>query len=219
MGADDRARFRSDGRTSPAALLIIAAIAAVAALAVSANLRSVVRDGYDRASGTPTRHASLYAKDDAWAAWLAPESVCPGGEAVNAPQEITTMLCLVNYARARQGLGPVALVTTLNAASLAKAGDIVRCGKFEHAACGKRSDQVATDAGYPAAAGWGENLDVGEGRRGAPRVAMDDWLNSTHHRENLFLPQWRTAGLAAVHDVTVDDFRHAVVWVSQFGDR
>ena len=129
------------------------------------------------------------------------------------------MLCLINYARAREGLGPVALVTSLNAGSLAKAGDIVRCGKFEHAACGKASDQDATDAGYTAAGGWGENLYVGEGRRGAPRVAMDDWLNSPHHRENLFLPQWRTAGLAAVHDVTVADFRHAVVWVSEFGDR
>ncbi|MGZ8693942.1 MAG: CAP domain-containing protein, partial [Gaiellaceae bacterium] len=93
------------------------------------------------------------------------------------------------------------------------------CGKFEHAACGRPSDQVATDAGYVATGGWGENLYVGEGHRGAPRVAMDDWLNSPQHRENLFLPQWRTAGLAAMHDVTVDDFRHAVVWVSQFGDR
>jgi uncharacterized protein YkwD len=133
--------------------------------------------------------------------------------------EAATMLCLINYARAHQGLDPVALVTSLNAASLAKADDIVRCGKFEHAACAKRSDQVATDEGYPAAGGWGENLYIGEGRRGAPRVAMDEWLNSPEHRENLFLPQWRTAGLAAVHDVTVGDYRHADVWVSQFGDR
>jgi uncharacterized protein YkwD len=205
-------------RTRPA--LVIAAVILVGALAVSANLRSLIWHEYRRASAPPTAHAPLYAADDAWAAWLAPESVCPGGEAAGALQtETTTMLCLVNYARAREGLGPVSLVTSLNAASLAKADDIVRCGKFEHAACGKRSDQVATDAGYVATGAWGENLYVGEGRRGAPRVAMDDWLNSPHHRENLFLPQWRTAGLAAVHDVTVGDFRHAVVWVSQFGDR
>ena len=206
-------------RTSPAVLLLIGAVVLAAALAVSTGLRSFVRDQYDRASGTSAGQPPLYAEDDAWAAWLAPESVCPGGEVVGAPTEATTMLCLINYARAREGLAPVALVTSLNAASLAKAGDIARCGKFEHAACGKPSDQDATDAGYVAGGGWGENLYVGEGRRRAPRVAMDDWLNSPPHRENLFLPQWRTAGLAAVHDVTVDDFRHAVVWVSQFGDR
>jgi len=207
-------------RSRPAVLLVIALIVLAGALAASASFRSLLRNEYDRASETPGGHAPLYRADDAWAAWLAPESVCPGGEATDAPQtEATTMLCLINYARAHQGLGPVTPVTTLNVASLAKAGDIVRCGKFEHAACGKRSDQVATDAGYVAAGAWGENLYVGEGRRGSPRVAMDDWLNSPHHRENLFLPQWRTAGLAAVHDVTVDDFRHAVIWVSQFGDR
>src|SRR3954447_24548486 len=138
-------------RTSPAALMIIAAIVLGTALALSATLRNLVRDEYESASGAPARQAPLDAADDAWAAWLAPESACPGGEEPDAPQsEATTMLCLVNYARARQGLGPVALVTSLNAASLAKAGDIVRCGRFEHAACGKRSDQVATDAGYAA---------------------------------------------------------------------
>jgi uncharacterized protein YkwD len=207
-------------RMSPAVMLISAALVLAIALAVSTNLRSLLRDEYDRASGTPTGQAPLYAADDAWRAWLAPESVCPGGEVPAAPQtEVTTMLCLINYARARQGLGPVALVTSLNTASLAKAGDIARCGRFEHAACGKRSDHDATAAGYAAAGAWGENLYVGEGRRGAPRVAMDEWLNSPPHRENLFLPQWRTAGLAAAHDATVDDFRHAVVWVSEFGDR
>jgi uncharacterized protein YkwD len=201
--------------------MLIAAIVLAAALTVSASFRGLVQQQYARASGATAEQEPLYAADDPWAAWLAPESACPGGEAVDAGQaaELATMLCLVNYARARQGLGPVTLVATLNTASLAKAGDIARCGKFEHAACGKASDQDATDAGYVAAGGWGENLYVGEGRRGAPRVAMDEWLNSPPHRENLFLPQWRTAGLAAVHDATVDDFRHAVVWVSEFGDR
>src|SRR3954451_5334827 len=189
----------------PAVWLACAALILAVALAGSGSLRSLIRHDYDRASG---EQAPLYATDDAWAAWVAPESVCPGGEAAAAPQtEVATMVCLINFARAHQGLGPVTLVPSLNAASLAKAQDIVRCGKFEHAACGKAPDQDATEAGYAPAGGWGENLYVGEGRRGAPRVAMDDWLNSPHHRENLFLPQWRTAGLAAVHDVAVDDIR------------
>src|SRR4051812_48158067 len=188
-------------RTRPAVWVIAVASVLTGALAVSASLRELVRQEYDRASEPPTSQAPLYAADDPWAAWLAPESSCPGGETAAARRtEATTMLCLINYARAHQGLGPVALVTSLTAASAAKAGDIVRCGEFEHGACGKRSDQAATDAGYPAAGGWGENLYIGEGRRGAPRRAMDGWLNSTEHRENLFLSQWRTAGHASGHD-------------------
>src|SRR3954453_21714839 len=122
-------------QTRAAVWLASAALILAVALAVSGSLRSLIRHDYDQASG---KQAPLYAKDDAWSAWLAPESVCPGGEATDAPQtEVTTMLCLINYARAHEGLGPVALISSLNAASVAKAGDIARCGKFEHAACGK----------------------------------------------------------------------------------
>jgi hypothetical protein len=41
---------------------------------------------------------SLYASDDPWRAWLAPESACPRGEDRDAPAVVQThvLLCLVN---------------------------------------------------------------------------------------------------------------------------
>jgi uncharacterized protein YkwD len=166
----------------------------------------------------PAGQQPLYAPDDQWTAWLAPESACPGGEQVNlAPQdELATMYCLINYARQRQGLVPLSTTIDLNGAAATKATDIARCGHFEHGACGKAPSQDASDAGYTGT--WGENLYVGEGPLAAPRVAMDGWLNSPHHRENLFRSDWRTAGLAEMPGVSVDQFRSAVVWVNEFGD-
>jgi uncharacterized protein YkwD len=160
----------------------------------------------------------LYPANDEWAAWLAPENVCPGGERVDAApnDELATMLCLVNYARGRQGLTTLMLTSALDAASLAKAQDIVRCGRFEHEACGRPANQDAIDAGYVGT--FGENLYAAEGVMTAPRVALDGWLNSPGHRENLFRPEWRTGGLAALHGATFDRFHDGVIWVSEFGD-
>ena len=126
-----------------------------------------------------------------------------------------TLLCLANYARRRQGLSPLSLSPVLGVAAAAKAADIDGCGKFEHAACGKSPDQVARDAGYRGS--WGENLYVAEGPFVVPRVAIDQWLNSSGHRRNLFRPEWRTIGIALRPDVDVERFRDSVVWVNEFG--
>jgi uncharacterized protein YkwD len=201
---------------------VIAVVAALAVLAVGWKFelgRYVPFAGAVPAAVRPHHGQRLYAANDSWTAWLAPESTCPGGERTDrAPEvQLTTMLCLVNFARQRQGLGTVGLTTQLNVAAAAKATDIARCGRYQHAACGKPPDQDAIDAGYAGA--WGENLDLAEGPLAAPRVAMDEWLNSPHHRENLFRPDWRTAGLALMPGVDVDGFHDAVLWVSEFGDR
>ena len=85
-------------------------------------------------------------------------------------------------------------VDVLNLTSLAKASKIIRCTDFNHDACGEDAAADARRAGYNGA--WGENLYVAEGRHGSPRVALDGWLNSPHHRENLLTPTWRTQGIA-----------------------
>ena len=87
----------------------------------------------------------LYAKNDPWLAYLADERTCPGGEQLDAPlvQQAETMVCLVNYARRKRGLGPVPAVTLLDQSSLAKAQRIARCADFDHDACG---EDAASDA-------------------------------------------------------------------------
>jgi uncharacterized protein YkwD len=63
------------------------------------------------------------------------------------------------------------------------------------------------------------------GRYGSPRVAIDRWLNSDGHRENLFRPEWRTTGVALLPHATAHwdkndtTIRDGIVWVNQFGDR
>src|SRR6478609_5052820 len=100
----------------------------------------------------------LYAKNDPWLGYLADEETCPGGENVDAPlaDQANTMVCLVNYARHRRRLQPVATVAVLNQSSLAKANRIVRCLDFNHNPCGEAPEADIRALGYNGA--WGENL-------------------------------------------------------------
>jgi uncharacterized protein YkwD len=159
----------------------------------------------------------LYAKDDPWRRYLAPERECPGGESLEAPPQAQaeTMVCLVNYARGQGGLQPVSPVGLLNESSLVKAAKIVRCIDFNHDACGEDAAADARGAGYTGA--WGENLYIAEGRYGAPRVALDGWLNSPEHRDNLLTPAWRTQGIAVEKVDRFGSDRNVTLWVNQFG--
>jgi hypothetical protein len=236
VGVHDRDWYRdAPPRARSSALRVVLALVVAAAVVVALVTGGVVgfsdlascwrldADGVrlqlvPGVAGPVAGEGPLYPAGDRWRAWLAPASVCPGGEQTDAPPaaELATMLCLINYARQHQGVAPLAPIASLNAASLAKANDIVRCGKFEHPACGKAPNQVAIDAGYRGS--FGENLYAAQGRMTAPRVALDQWLNSPGHRDNLFRPHWRGAGLAALHGADFAQLDDGVIWVSQFGD-
>jgi uncharacterized protein YkwD len=158
------------------------------------------------------------ARGEAWRPLVAPESTCPGGSNVAAPagRQLRTMLCLVNFARRKQRMRPLVMSSALSSASRAKAGDIARCGVFEHEACGKEPDATARATGYRGA--WGENLFVATGRLAAPRVALAGWLDSPGHRRNLLRPGWRTIGIARRPGADLGRIHGGVVWVNQFGE-
>jgi uncharacterized protein YkwD len=162
--------------------------------------------------------APLYAPNDPWRAWLADERTCPGGEDTTIPPEaqLEVMLCLVNFARAQEGLEPLVLSEVLNESAAAKARDIVSCREFSHEACGRQSNQTLIDVGYHGS--WGENLYAAEGPLVAPRPALDGWLNSRGHRENLFRTEWRTIGIALLAGAELGRVDDGVVWVNHFGD-
>jgi uncharacterized protein YkwD len=48
-------------------------------------------------------------------------------------------------------------------------------------------------------------------------VALDGWLNSPGHRENLFRPDWRAEGIAAQKPSSLGDCRDAELWVHELG--
>ena len=160
---------------------------------------------------------SLYPANDLWKGYLASEQTCPGGEKTDLPmdEQVNVMVCLINYAREKKGLSTLSLSSLLSETALKKAGKIVRCNEFAHDACG---DEPAVDvraANYYGT--WGENLYIGEGRLGSPRVALDGWLNSPEHRENLFEPIWQSQGIAVMTAARVDEYSNATIWVNQFG--
>jgi uncharacterized protein YkwD len=239
MGIESRDWYRDEARRraswgSRALVVFGLFLAALGVLVLSPTVRSKVgvelpfglEEQLDKTPGTlqfepipglDLMHQPLYAKNDPWKAWLASESVCPRGEDGKASAAVQTqvMLCLLNYARAHEGLQPLEPSKLLSRSAAAKAVDIQRCGKFEHEACGKPVNQVALDLGYTGS--FGENLYVAERPLTVPRVAVDQWLNSDGHRHNLFRPEWRTVGIAALDGANVEAIDNGVIWVNQFG--
>ena len=157
------------------------------------------------------------ARHDPWAAYLAPENACPGGGrtdlAVVAQDRV--MVCLLAYARERAGLGPLPVVYLLNRSSLLKAMDIVRCSDFSHTACGKPFTSVFLEVGYSGSTG--ENIAWADTSSGSPLAIVSGWLNSPHHRENLFSRDWTEQGVALVPASSFLGAREAQVWVNEFG--
>lgn len=163
--------------------------------------------------------ASLYAKNDPWKAYLASERVCPGGERTDLPvaRKVATVACLVNFARRRQGLRALVVRPLFNGVSDKKAKAIVICGNFAHNPCGGDWTSAVRSTGYAGA--FAENLYVASGRWGAPRVAVDAWLNSAPHRENLFGRAWHGQGLGVLSRQSFGAYRDVSLWVSVFGDQ
>jgi uncharacterized protein YkwD len=161
-------------------------------------------------------NVALYPKSDPWAEYLAPESECPGGEnsTAGAAGQERTMVCLVNWARAQRRLEPLAVHTTLARGALQKAAAIEACKDFSHNPCGHRPSEAVRSAGYRGAS-WGENLYLGSGEHGSPRVALDRWLNSDRHRRTLF-GAWTKQGFAVLR-VSVSESQDANLWVGVFG--
>jgi uncharacterized protein YkwD len=205
-------------------LVGVALLVGIVALGVA-----IVRGGGDAGSSVVTpalfgigRDASqpLYPRDDPWLRYLAPERVCPGGEERDAPPaaQERTMVCLLNWARSQRGLPALPVNPVLSQAARLKALDIEVCEDFAHEACGKDADAVAEAVGYRGGA-WGENLYAGSSVLGSPRVAVDRWLNSTGHRENLFREEWSEQGVALRAAPSFRGAEDVALWVSHFGRR
>jgi uncharacterized protein YkwD len=126
-----------------------------------------------------------------------------------------TVACLVNFARKQHGARELAMAPILNGASAVKAQAIRRCENFAHNPCGGDWTAATKSTGYTGR--FGENLYLASGRFAAPRPAVDAWLNSQPHRENLFRSEWREQGLSIVVLRRFAGRRNVVVFVSMFG--
>jgi uncharacterized protein YkwD len=165
----------------------------------------------------PIKRAPLYAANDPWKAYLADEQTCPNAEDLNAPlhEQALTMICLINHARRGRGLTELPVSAQLSTAVQLKGEEIIRCKVFAHAPCGGDAHDVAVQAGFTGA--WGENIYIADGKWGAPRPALDGWLNSPGHRENLFRPEWEVQSVYVVKLDSFPGFKSPTLWVSEFG--
>jgi uncharacterized protein YkwD len=166
-----------------------------------------------------TRHeVQLYPANDRWGTFLPAPETCPGSTDASASNAVAegAMICALNYARVRDGLNALPVSPLLQRSARLKALDIIRCEDFSHAACGKDPRAVADEVGYPNV-NWGENIYAGPGPFAAARVGADAWLNSLHHRENLFMAEWTQQGIAVVVATRFKGQNNVAIWVSEFG--
>jgi uncharacterized protein YkwD len=145
-------------------------------------------------------------------------AACPGqgnARAAATAQE-RTMLCLVNQARKRRGLGPLAAPRSLARAAARKSADILRCDEFSHEACGREFTYWIERSGY-AGCEMGENIAYGSGRFATPRSIFRMWMNSAGHRRNILGP-YDDIGIG-LQVGALEGFGGAHVWTQEFGSR
>jgi len=167
--------------------------------------------------------ATAQAAGDPYAALLAPSGTC-GAAAdrldLDAPTAQLAMQCLTNYARAQEGLAPLQLNATLNAAGQAKLKSNVSCAEFSHTPCGQPFDTVfATYVQGATSYQIGENILWGTGSNGTPRQAMNGWLHSTGHRENILTAAYAQLGIGYLPAQTFQGYGGATLWSQEFGLR
>lgn len=152
---------------------------------------------------------------------IAPASACPGQETLDTPIEAqeSTMLCMVDFARARAGLGPLATTPELEQSAADKGDDILRCDSFSHSACGRDFTYWMRQTGYISTQCWrvGENLAWGTGTYGSVRSIFRAWMSSPGHRENI-LDDFTQTGLS-LKIGTLAGQPGTYIWAEHFGSR
>jgi uncharacterized protein YkwD len=108
----------------------------------------------------------------------------------------------INVVRIQYGLRPLGPSRALTTAAEAYTRTMLRRGFFDHnspngVTLAQRLKSRYSPAGYTR---WavGENLLTSSAKIGAKR-AVEAWLNSPGHRENLLSPTFRQMGIVAVH--------------------
>lgn len=112
------------------------------------------------------------------------------------------VLAQMNTVRARHGLVALRLSTRLGAAAGQHTTEMARRGYFEHESASGASMASRLRGFYPSSnrssMAFGENL-----LWASPSIeaqgALNVWMGSSGHRQNLLSRRWRAVGIAAVH--------------------
>jgi len=145
----------------------------------------------------------------------------PGG--ASPAQLESATVCLLNDARARNGLDRLRTNDRLSAAAGAHSGDMVRKRYFAHTSrSGKDVVDRLNHTGYiPGATSWtvGENIAWGSGARSTPRSIVSAWMHSPGHRHNILSRRFREIGIGVTFDTPVGSYSTGATYTTTFGAR
>jgi uncharacterized protein YkwD len=149
---------------------------------------------------------------------VAPEAVCPNQTTpgLSAEEQASVVLCMTNYARSVNGLGPLKQNAQLGRAAAQKSIDILGCNEFSHYACGRSFYFWAQKFGYMKGC-WkvAENIAWGTGTYATVRSIVTRWLESTEHHENILGP-YKEIGIG-LRVGQLEGYSGAAVWTQTFG--
>jgi uncharacterized protein YkwD len=143
---------------------------------------------------------------------------------VSLPQLESQVLARINEIRRKEGLVPLKPSAALGAAALEQSASMAEHGFFAHTSYGGSPFWKRVAAKYASRANaWrvGENL-VWRSPELNARTALDLWLRSPEHRDNLLSPAWREVGLGAIHADSapgVYEGREVTILTADFGVR
>jgi uncharacterized protein YkwD len=117
----------------------------------------------------------------------------------------TSVLCLVNRARARNGIRPLRFNFALRRSASGHSLNLVRSGSFSHyGPSGSTPTIRVAHAGYLAHTARyriAENIAAGKGRRfGSPMAIVALWMHSPPHRANILDRRLRDFGVGVARN-------------------
>jgi uncharacterized protein YkwD len=134
----------------------------------------------------------------------------------------TAILCLHNQIRAEHHLTALRTNKRLRQAAVGHSRDMVARDYFEHTTPSGVTmvDRILKARYVRADEGWslGENLAWGTGSYGTPRGAVEAWMASPGHRENILRREYREVGIGIVVGVPSSDAAGAT-YTLDFGVR
>jgi uncharacterized protein YkwD len=158
----------------------------------------------------------------------APAMACPDADA--RPPQLTvdeardSVVCLMNKRRRSNGLQKLTVNVKLQRAAQRHSNSMDAGNYFDHNSP-NGSDPISRiqDTGYLAGArSWaiGENIRWGSGSLSTPRVAVQEWMNSSSHREIMLSRSYRQVGVGVAIGAPVGGLGdNAAIYTADFGYR
>lgn len=150
----------------------------------------------------------------AMAALIAASSMTSHALAQSAVDDVNgtiedSVLSLINVERSLQGLAPVLLDLSLDAAAEAHSLDMASTPCFQHASCDGTNWADRVQAYYTPFAAIGEIIAAGYA---TPEAVVDAWMNSPGHRANILNASFVVAGVSLANGGTFGTY-----WTVDFG--